>query len=71
MHTGGYATNNPQKVGAVDPLLGKWFDSKHVIYTLPNGHIKVEQYYQEHVDGKSSGWKKIFEHTNPGSWRWH
>jgi hypothetical protein len=68
MHTGGYATNNPQKVDAVGPLQGKWFDFKHVIYTLPSGHIKVEQYYQENVDGQWSGWKKIFEHTDTGTW---
>jgi hypothetical protein len=68
MHTGGYATNNPQKTSAVGPLQGKWFDLKYVIYTLPSGNVKVEQYYQEYVDGKSSGWKKIFEHTDTGSW---
>jgi hypothetical protein len=68
MHTGGYATNNPQKVDAVGPLLGKWFDFKHVIYTLPNGNIKVEQYYREYVNGQWSGWKKIFENTDTGSW---
>jgi hypothetical protein len=68
MHTGGYATNNPQKVGAVGPLQGKWFDFKHVIYTLPNGNIKVEQYYRELVNGQWSAWTKIFEHTDTGNW---
>jgi hypothetical protein len=68
MHTGGYATNNPQKVGAVGPLQGKWFDFKHVIYSLPNGNIKVEQYYRENVNGQWSSWQKIFEHTDTGSW---
>jgi F5/8 type C domain len=68
MHPNGYATNNPQKVGAVGPLQGKWFDFKHVIYTLPNGHIKLEQYYREDVNGQWSSWQKIFEHSDTGSW---
>ena len=41
---------------------------KLVIYTLPNDQIKQEHWYQEYLNGQASGWKKIFENTDTGSW---
>ncbi|MPZ06259.1 MAG: hypothetical protein GEU26_07555 [Nitrososphaeraceae archaeon] len=66
-HTAGYATNNPQKTGAVSPLKGKWIGFKQAIHTVPSG-MKVEQWYQEYVNGQWTSWKKIFEYPDKGSW---
>ena len=70
-HTQGYATGNPDKLGATSKLDGRWVGLKAVYYTKPDNTVKLEQWIDDgssNINAPGNNWHKLLEFTDIGKW---
>jgi hypothetical protein len=71
--TAGYTANSqdPQILHATSTLQGRWIGVKEVLYNLPDGSVKIEQWLDDgtnNINTPGNQWHKVLEFIDNGHW---